>query len=90
MTRHPTPADVLLVAEVSRSTLRFDRGEKLAAYARCGIREVWIVDLVHHRLETYAEPAEEAYGVRSVYGRADRVAPRAFPADAVAVADFMP
>ncbi|HEY0394960.1 MAG TPA: Uma2 family endonuclease [Candidatus Elarobacter sp.] len=90
MTRHPTPADVLLVVEVSRSTLRFDRGEKLAAYARCAIAEVWIVDLVHHRLETYAEPAGETYRVRSVYGRADRVSARAFPADSIAIADFMP
>ena len=90
MTRHPRPADVLFLVEVSRSTLSFDRGEKLEAYARSGIPEVWIVDLVHHRLETYAEPAGKRYTVRITYGRDDRVAPRAFPADAIPVAAFMP
>jgi Uma2 family endonuclease len=90
MTRHPTPADVLLLAEVSRSALRFDRGEKLAAYARCAIREVWIVDLVRFRLETFSEPAGERYAVRNVYARQDTVAPRAFPDDRIAVASFMP
>jgi Uma2 family endonuclease len=90
MTRHPRPADVFFIVEVSRTTLWFDRGEKLETYARSGVPEVWIVDLVHHRLETYAEPAGDRYAVRSVYGRNDRVAPRAFPDDAIAVASFMP
>jgi Uma2 family endonuclease len=90
MTRHPRPPDVFFVVEVSRTTLAFDRGEKLEAYARSGIPEVWIVDLVHHRLETYAEPAGNRYAVRTVYGRHDLVAPRAFPADTIAVASFMP
>jgi Uma2 family endonuclease len=39
---HPTAADVLLLIEVSDSTLRFDRGEKAALYARHGVCEVWI------------------------------------------------
>jgi len=90
MTRHPRPADVFFIVEVSRSTLSFDRSEKLEAYARSEIPEVWIVDLVHRRLETYAEPTGGTYTVRNEHGRDDRVAPRAFPKDAIAVASFMP
>lgn len=35
----PTPEDVLLLIEVSNTTLAYDRGIKLPAYARKGIRE---------------------------------------------------
>jgi Uma2 family endonuclease len=42
---HPSPAEVLLVVEVSDSTVRYDRDVKLPLYARHGIPEVWIVDL---------------------------------------------
>ncbi len=41
----PVPEDVLLLIEVSDTTLAYDRGVKLPLYARSGIREVWIVDL---------------------------------------------
>src|SRR5262245_26426004 len=44
-TSHPNPEDVVLLIEVSETTLRFDRTVKLPIYARNGIREVWIVDL---------------------------------------------
>ena len=43
---HPGPADVFLVVEVSKTSLAYDRGRKLRAYARNGIPELWIVDLV--------------------------------------------
>jgi Uma2 family endonuclease len=36
----PMPEDVLLLIEVSDSTLAYDRGVKLTLYARAGIREV--------------------------------------------------
>jgi Uma2 family endonuclease len=42
---HPGPADVLLLIEVSDSTVAYDRGIKLDLYAKHGIAEVWIVDL---------------------------------------------
>lgn len=42
---HPTPADVLLLIEVSDTTARYDREIKLPLYAQHGVQEVWIVDL---------------------------------------------
>ena len=44
---HPTATGVLLLVEVADSSLAYDRGRKLALYARHGVPEVWIVDLVH-------------------------------------------
>lgn len=58
---HPTPADVLLIIEVSDSTLRYDREVKLPLYARHGIREVWIVDLQNGELRFYRNPRDDRY-----------------------------
>jgi Uma2 family endonuclease len=83
---HPTPNDALLVVEVSKSTLSFDRGKKLAAYARCRVREYWIVDLVHERIEIYRDPQKEGYARHERVTRGETLAPAAFP-DAVIAAD---
>jgi Uma2 family endonuclease len=59
--RHPGAADVLLLVEVSESSLAYDRGIKLALYAKFGVPEVWIVDLRGAAIEVYREPAGDAY-----------------------------
>ena len=57
----PGPEDVLLLIEVSDTTLPYDRGVKLPLYARAGIREVWIVDLAGEVLELYTDPSGDGY-----------------------------
>jgi Uma2 family endonuclease len=58
----PGPEDVLLLIEVSDTTLAYDRGVKLPLYARAGIREVWIVDLSGETIERYNGPSAKGYG----------------------------
>lgn len=58
---HPTPDDVLLLIEVSDSSLAFDQGTKLSLYAISGIPEVWIIDLSRNVLTSYRTPEEGAY-----------------------------
>jgi Uma2 family endonuclease len=53
----PFVDDVLLVIEVSHATRRFDRGLKLEAYLRDGLREAWIVDLEARELLVYVNGA---------------------------------
>jgi Uma2 family endonuclease len=62
--RHPNAADVLLLVEVSETSLAYDRGTKLALYARFGVPEVWIVDLIGAAVEVYREPAGDAYALK--------------------------
>ena len=57
----PHPEDVLLLIEISDTTLAYDRGVKLPLYARAGIREVWIVDLPGKTIGRYTDPSEESY-----------------------------
>jgi Uma2 family endonuclease len=57
----PLPGDVLLLIEVSDSTLRYDRDVKTPLYARHGIPEVWIFDLQHGEFRTYRSPESGRY-----------------------------
>ena len=59
--RPPLPQDVLLLAEVSDTSLRYDRGTKLPLYAAAGIAEAWIFNLNARRLERYTDPAPGGY-----------------------------
>jgi len=60
-TRHPSAPDVLLLVEVSDSSLAYDRNTKLGLYARFGVPEVWIVDIPGVVVEAYREPEDGAY-----------------------------
>jgi Uma2 family endonuclease len=61
---HPGAADVLLLAEVSETSLAYDRGVKLPLYAKFEVPEVWIIDLVGGAVEVYREPKDGAYASR--------------------------
>jgi Uma2 family endonuclease len=65
----PTPDDVLLVIEVADTTLEYDRQIKVPLYARSGIAEVWIVNLMDERVEIYTQPANDAYQSQQQAGR---------------------
>ncbi len=57
----PTPEDVLLLIEVSDTTLAYDRNTKLPLYAQASIPEVWIVDIGGGFLERHVEPSGNIY-----------------------------
>ena len=71
---HPQPEDVLLMVEVSDSSLRFDRTVKLPLYARAGIPELWIVDLHRRMLDAYRDPSGDGFRSMRSHGAGDRVA----------------
>lgn len=91
------PARAVLIVEVAESSLRLDRGEKGSLYARAGLPDYWIANLVDHVLEVCRHPAPDAgapYGWRYasvVTLRAgDVVAPLAAPHSPVPVVDLIP
>jgi len=67
---HPGPADVLLLVEVSDSSLDYDHKKKLPLYARASVAEVWIVDLSTRAVEVYREPQNGQYAsiARVIHG----------------------
>lgn len=77
LTAHPHAPDVLLVVEISDSTLERDRGIKLRSYARAGIANYWIVNLNDRTVEVFTNPTGQAdtpaYADRQVFGPADSI-----------------
>lgn len=71
--RIPAAPDASLVVEVSESSLRYDREVKRPLYARAGVPELWIVDLVDEVVEVSTEPTPDGYGVTIRFARGERV-----------------
>lgn len=79
MTHHPTPEDVLLVVEVSDSTLQADRRQKVPLYAQAGIVEVWLLAPAQQYVEVYRKPEGGQYREVVQVRTGDRLCPAAFP-----------
>jgi len=63
----PTPKDVILLIEVSDTTLNYDTQVKVPLYAEAGIPEVWIANLQDDVIEAFSSPIGSAYrSVKSV------------------------
>ena len=75
----PTPPDVLLLVEVSESSLAFDQSTKRALYARHGVAEYWVVDIPGKRAHVYREPTGDGYTESVERTLSDIVSPRALP-----------
>jgi Uma2 family endonuclease len=92
---HPSRPD--LVVEIADSSLSFDRQDKGSLYARAGVPDYWIVDLIDRRLEVYRTPAPApgapfrwAYRDVQRLGPRGSVSPLAVPRVVVEVADLLP
>ena len=62
LSSHPTPQDILLVIEISDSTLKYDQETKLSLYAEAGINNYWIFNLGDRHLEVYQQPFQDHQG----------------------------
>jgi Uma2 family endonuclease len=87
--RHPGPDDVFLLIEVADSSLDQDREQKLPAYGRAGIPEVWIVNLNELTVEVYREPHFEGYASKTVLRAGEQASTAAFPDVSVDVGDLL-
>mgnify|MGYP001548248988 CR=1 FL=1 len=87
--RHPQPEDVFLLIEISDSTLETDQEEKIPAYGRAGIPEVWIVNLNELTVEVYREPNFTGYGSKTILPTGSQAAPNAFPDVIIDVAELL-
>jgi len=95
--RHAHPTRPVLVVEVAESSLAFDRRTKGSLYARAGIQDYWIVNLVDRVLEVYRNPARKPsalhgwrYQSAATLTPPAVVVPLGFTAVRIAVADLLP
>jgi Uma2 family endonuclease len=88
-TAHPGPPDVLLLIEVSDSSLDYDRDVKRALYARHGIPELWIVNLVNRTIEVCRSPGPGGYAAVTTSGRTEILEPELLPGARIKASDIL-
>jgi Uma2 family endonuclease len=91
------PADPVLIVEVAETSLTFDREHKGSLYARAGVMDFWIVNLVDRELEVYRDPVAAPrapfgwqYEQRQSLPASGIISALANPSAGISVADLMP
>jgi Uma2 family endonuclease len=70
---HPAPQDVLLLVEVSDSTVEYDREIKKSIYAKAEIAEFWLVNLKESTIECYTQPKNGNYRLAQIFETGEMV-----------------
>jgi Uma2 family endonuclease len=86
--RHPEAADVLLLIEVSDSSLTSDRDQKAQLYAGAGIVEYWIVNMADEAIHIYRDPQRSGYRTLHTVSAGDSATPLIQPTASLKVADL--
>jgi Uma2 family endonuclease len=91
------PERPALTVEVAESSLVLDRQRKGSLYARAGLWDYWVLNLIDRVLEVYREPARDStspfgwrYAHSEVFGTSARVTPLAAPGASILVAHLLP
>jgi Uma2 family endonuclease len=85
----PGPNDILLLIEVADSSVDYAFHVKAPLYARNGIREYWLVNLIEGHVVAYRDPSPDGYRTAHVARPGDEIRPLAFPKLAVAVVEIL-
>lgn len=86
----PGPADILLLVEVSNTTLQFDRSVKAAIYARTGVPEYWVLDVNGRTLDVHRDPTPTGYANVQRFTDADTISPLSASDASLVIAEFLP
>ena len=84
------PGKAFLVVEVSRSSLRKDKGPKTVIYGLADVDEYWIVNHVENVVEVYRDRHDGEWRQRTTHQRGDTIAMVAFPDVKIAVSEILP
>ena len=88
--RSATPEDILLLIEVADSSLDRDRNDKLPRYARAGVPEAWIANLLDDCVERFRNPTEDGYSDVIRLIRSNTISPELLPDVELRVDDILP
>jgi len=90
LTDNPGPADLLLVGEVSDTSLNYDLRDKANLYGASGIQEFWVLDLNGRKLYIHRLPSPDGYREVRVFGEDEQVATLLQPTHRVLVSSLLP
>ena len=65
--------ELLLVIEISDTSLAFDLGRKATLYAKAGVREYWVLDIGRRRLVVHRRPSGGDYLQILIFNEPDTV-----------------
>ena len=88
--RRPGPADTLLVIEVAKSSLAYDREVKAHIYGRACVPETWVLNLPEDCIERFTAPGPQGYARHEILRRGDKVSPVSLPDMELAVDELLP
>jgi Uma2 family endonuclease len=90
------PSRPVLVVEVADSSVTLDREYKSSLYARAGVPDYWIVNIIESILEVYQRPVPApgtpygwSYAEVQRLGRDATLSPAAAPTSRIVVADLL-
>ena len=86
--RHPKPEEILLVMEISDTTLVYDREDKARAYSRNGIQQYLLLNLQNQTLEDYRQPSADGYGSKQTFHKGESFSLAVFPEIEIKVDDL--
>ncbi len=84
------PSKAFLVVEVSRSSLRKDKGIKSVLYGLAEVDEYWIVNHVENVVEVYRDRYEGEWRQRTTHQRGDTIRMVAFPDVEISISEILP
>lgn len=87
---HPNPDDVLLIIEVSDSSLDFDLNIKRLTYAKAEIAEYWVLDVNARELHVFLHPWQGDYTHHTTYSGKEEVSCTTVQNLKVAVNELVP
>jgi Uma2 family endonuclease len=89
-THHPTTSEVYLIIEVADSSLAYDREVKALLYARSGIADYWVLNVIERQLHIFREPTEDGYQSEIILGKNESISPLQFPAVNIEIQAILP
>ena len=88
--RNPAPDEIVLLIEVSDTTLRMDKTTKAKLYARAGIREYWVANVAKREIIRHRKPKPMGYAEVVTLCFDESIAPESRPENTIRVGDLFP
>ena len=72
------------------SSLKYDCETKSKAYAKSGITDYWVLDVIKRQLHIFRETTQQGYQSEIILEEDGIIAPLYFPQKAIALAQMLP
>ncbi len=87
--KQPMAEDVLILVEVSDSTLDYDRNRKIPLYAKHEIPEVWLINLTNETIEIHSQSRDYSFNIVKILRRGEILQSEILPELKLAVDEIL-